>query len=40
MVANVRRHLRRRQKQPQTVQRFFNEEHGRYAAADAIVGVK
>jgi transposase len=40
MVANVRRHLRRRQKQPQTVQRFFNEEHVRYAAADAIVGVK
>jgi transposase len=33
MIGNVRRHLRRRQKQPQVVKRFFQEKHVRYAAA-------
>ena len=33
MIDNVRGHLRRRQKQPQVVQRFFHERHVRYAAA-------
>jgi transposase len=33
MIANVRSHLRRRQKQPQIVKRFFHEQHVRYAAA-------
>jgi transposase len=33
MIDNVRSHLRRRQKQPELVQRFFQEEHVRYAAA-------
>ena len=33
MMDNVRGHLRRRQKQPQVVKRFFQERHVRYAAA-------
>jgi len=33
MIANVRSHLRRRQKQPKVVKRFFQERHVRYAAA-------
>ena len=33
MIGNVRSHLRRRQKQPQVVKRFFQEKHVRYAAA-------
>lgn len=33
MIGNVRSHLRRRQKQPQVVRRFFHEQHVRYAAA-------
>jgi len=33
LLENVRSHLRRRQKQPQVVRRFFQEEHVRYAAA-------
>lgn len=33
LVNNVRSHLRRRQKQPEVVRRFFHEEHVRYAAA-------
>lgn len=33
MIGNVRSHLRRRQKQPQVVKRFFQERHVRYAAA-------
>jgi transposase len=33
MIADTRSHLRRRQKQPQVVSNFFNEEHVRYAAA-------
>lgn len=33
MIGNVRSHLRRRQKQPQVVKRFFHEQHVRYAAA-------
>jgi len=33
MMGNVRAHLRRRQKQPQVVQRFFQQQHVRYAAA-------
>lgn len=33
LIGNVRRHLRRRQKQPQVVKRFFQEKHVRYAAA-------
>jgi transposase len=33
MIGNVRSHLRRRQKQPQVVKRFFQEQHVRYAAA-------
>lgn len=32
MIENVRRHLRRRQRQPQVVQRFFHEKHVIYAA--------
>ena len=32
MIQNVRGHLRRRQKQPNVVKRFFHEEHVRYAA--------
>jgi transposase len=32
MVGEVRSHLRRRQKQPKIVKRFFEEEHVRYAA--------
>ena len=32
MMENVRRHLRRRQRQPQVVQRFFHEKHVIYAA--------
>lgn len=34
MMNNVRTHLRRRQKRPDVVRRFFEEEHVRYAAAD------
>jgi len=33
MIGHVRSHLRRRQKQPQVVRRFFQEKHVRYAAA-------
>jgi len=33
MIDRVRGHLHRRQKQPQVVRRFFDEEHVRYAAA-------
>jgi transposase len=33
MIGKVRSHLRRRQKQPQIVRRFFQERHVRYAAA-------
>jgi transposase len=33
LIGNVRSHLRRRQKQPQVVKRFFHEHHVRYAAA-------
>ena len=33
MMANARSHLRRRQKQPDVVRNFFQEEHVRYAAA-------
>jgi transposase len=33
MIADTRSHLCRRQKQPQVVSNFFNEEHVRYAAA-------
>jgi transposase len=33
MIGHVRTHLRRRQKQPGVVRRFFHEEHVRYAAA-------
>jgi transposase len=33
LMANVRSHLRRRQKQPRVVKRFFEEPHVRYAAA-------
>ncbi len=33
MIGNVRSHLRRRQKQPQVVKQFFQEQHVRYAAA-------
>lgn len=33
MIGNVRSHLRRRQKQPAVVKRFFHERHVRYAAA-------
>ena len=33
LIGNVRGHLRRRQKQPQVVRRFFQEKHVRYAAA-------
>ena len=40
MIGQVRSHLQRRQKQPAIVQRFFHEEHVRYAAAQAIVDVK
>ena len=36
MMTNVRGHLRRRQKQPDVVRRFFDEEHVRYAAADDV----
>ena len=32
MMENVRRHLRRRQRQPEIVKRFFQEEHVVYAA--------
>jgi transposase len=32
MIENVRRHLRRRQRQPEVVQRFFCEKHVAYAA--------
>lgn len=32
MMDNVRRHLRRRQRQPDVVQRFFHERHVAYAA--------
>jgi hypothetical protein len=32
MMSKVRSHLRRRQKQPEVVKRFFHEEHVRYAA--------
>lgn len=40
LIGQVRSHLQRRQKQPAVVQRFFHEEHVRYAADDAIVEVK
>jgi transposase len=33
LIGNVRGHLRRRQKQPHVVRRFFQEKHVRYAAA-------
>jgi hypothetical protein len=33
MMANARSHLRRRQKQPDVVRNFFQEDHVRYAAA-------
>jgi transposase len=33
LIDNVRGHLRRRQKQPHVVKRFFDEKHVRYAAA-------
>ena len=33
MIDRVRGHLHRRQKQPQVVKRFFEEQHVRYAAA-------
>ena len=33
LIADTRAHPRRRQKQPQIVANFFNEEHVRYAAA-------
>ena len=33
MMANTRAHLRRRQKQPDIVRNFFQENHVRYAAA-------
>lgn len=33
MMSKVRGHLRRRQRQPEVVRRFFNEKHVRYAAA-------
>jgi transposase len=33
MMQNVRGHLRRRQKQPDVLRRFFREDHVRYAAA-------
>jgi transposase len=33
LIGQVRGHLRRRQKQPHVVRRFFQEEHVRYAAA-------
>lgn len=33
MIGKVRSHLRRRQKQPEVVKRFFHEKHVRYAAA-------
>jgi len=32
MIENVRRYLRRRQRQPQVMQRFFREKHVTYAA--------
>lgn len=32
MMENVRRHLRRRQRQPEVIQRFFDEKHVAYAA--------
>jgi transposase len=32
MMENVRRHLRRRQRQPEVIQRFFRENHVAYAA--------
>lgn len=32
MIENVRRHLRRRQRQPNVVQRFFREKYIAYAA--------
>jgi transposase len=32
MMENIRRHLHRRQKQPEIVQRFFHEKHVAYAA--------
>ncbi len=32
MMDNIRRHLRRRQRQPEIVQRFFHEKHVAYAA--------
>jgi transposase len=40
LIDNVRSHLRRRQKQPQVVKRFFQEHHVRYAAASAAMDVK
>lgn len=33
LITNVRRYLRRRQRQPHIVKRYFEEEHVRYAAA-------
>lgn len=33
MMGHVRGHLRRRQRQPEVVRRFFHEDHVRYAAA-------
>jgi transposase len=32
MIQNVRRHLRRRQRQPEVIKRFFQEKHVVYAA--------
>lgn len=32
MIENVRRHLRRRQRQPEVIKRFFREKHVAYAA--------
>jgi transposase len=32
MITGVRSHLKRRQKQPNVVKRFFQEKHVRYAA--------
>ena len=33
MIGNVRSHLRRRQRDPEVVKRFFHETNVRYAAA-------
>lgn len=40
LIGNVPSHLRRRQKQPQVIKRFFHEQHVRYAAELATNDVK